>query len=155
MKLAVALPQSKNKEERRWRSQEIRNTKALRRSARFAKRYYPDGAIIFDRQIIDDAYDMPDETPEQQKIRRKAMKKANREMNRYTKVAMPYLSAMRIVRLAEGYSNIDMLLEDYNEINSELLSARETAEAEALQLSEQRKLDSERKKQQRKLKNKQ
>ena len=152
MKLAVALPQSANKEEKRWRKQEIRNTKALRRSARLAKKYYKDGAVSFDRQIIDDAYDMADETPEQQKIRRKAMKKANKEMNRYTKVATPYLSALRTVRLAEGYNNIDMLLEDYDRINQELVTAREIAESEARQLAEQRKLDAERRKQQRKMK---
>lgn len=152
MKLAVALPQSANKEEKRWRKQEIKNTKTLRKSARLAKKYYKDGAVSFDRQIIDDAYDMPDETPEQQKIRRKAMKKANKEMNRYTKVATPYLSALRTVRLAEGYNNIDMLLEDYDRINQELVTAREIAESEARQLAEQRKLDAERRKQQRKMK---
>ena len=76
-------------------------------------------------------------------------------MNRYTKVATPYLSALRTVRLAEGYGNIDMLLEDYDKINNELLSERETAEAEARQLAEQRKLDAERKKQQKKLNSKQ
>ena len=152
MKLAIALPQSANKEEKRWRKQEIRNTKALRRSARLAKKYYNDGAVSFDRQIIDEAYDMPDDTPEQQKIRRKAMKKANKEMNRYTKVATPYLSALRTVRLAEGYSNIDMLLEDYDRINQELVTVREIAESDARQLAEQRKLDAERRKQQRKMK---
>ena len=154
VKLAYALPKSGNKEEKLWRRQEIRNAKALRRSARLAKRYYTDGAVSFDRQVIDDAYDMPDDTREQQKIRRKAMKKANKEMNRYTKVATPYLSALRTVRLAEGYSNIDMILEDYEDVRDTLLSERESAEAEARQLAEQRKLDAERKKQQRKLKNK-
>ena len=81
-----------------------------------------------------------------------SMKKANKEMNRYTKVATPYLSALRTVRLAEGYNNIDMLLEDYDKINDELLYERETAENEARQLAEQRKLDAERRKQQRKMK---
>ncbi len=152
MKLAVALPQSANKEEKRWRKQEIRNTKALRRSARLAKKYYKDGAVSFDRQVIDDAYNMPDETPEQQKIRRKAMKKANKEMNLYTKVAMPYLSALRTVRLAEGYANLDEILENYDEEKGNLLRIQAEAEAEAKSLAEQRRIDSERKKQQKKLK---
>lgn len=152
MKLAVALPQSANKEEKRWRKQEIRNTKALRRSARLAKKYYKDGAVSFDRQVIDDAYNMPDESPEQQKIRRKAMKKANKEMNLYTKVAMPYLSALRTVRLAEGYANLDEILENYDEEKGNLLRIQAQAEAEAKSLAEQRRIDSERKKQQKKLK---
>ena len=152
MKLAGALPQSANKEEKRSRKQEIRNTKALRRSARLAKRYFEDGAVSFDRQVIDDAYNMPDETPEQQKIRRKAMKKANKEMNLYTKVAMPYLSALRTVRLAEGYANLDEILENYDEEKGNLLRIQAEAEAEAKSLAEQRRIDSERKKQQKKLK---
>ena len=151
MKLANSLPQSSNKEEKRWRNQEIRNIKALRKSAKLAKKYYSDGAVSFDRQIIDDAYNMPDETREQQKLRRIAMKKANKAMNRYTKVATPYLSALRTVRLAEGYGNIDMLLEDYDDVRNSLDSQRESAEAEARHLAEQRRIDAERKKQQRRL----
>lgn len=151
--LASSLPESKNKEEKRWRAQEIRNAKALRRSARLARRYYQDGYVSFDRQVIDDAYNMPDDTPEEQKLRRKAMKKANKEMNRYTKVATPYLSALRTVRLAEGYRRIDEILEGYDDAKNELQKQRDEAEAEAKALAEQRKLDTERKKQQRKMKN--
>lgn len=152
--LAAALPQSKNKEEKRWRKQEIRNAKALRRSARLAKRYYENGAVSFDRQVIEDAYNMPDNTPEEQKLRRKAMKAANREMNRYTKVATPYLTALRTVKLAEGYRNLDEILDGYDEARTEMMNKQAEAEAEARLLAEQRKLDGERKKAQRKMKNK-
>ena len=152
VRLAVALPRSSNKEEMRWRRQEIRNAKALRKSAKRAKRYYEDGAVAFDRQILDDAYNMPDETPEQQKIRRKAMKKANREMNRYTKVATPYLAALRTVRLAEGYAHLDEIIQNYDEEKEILHKLQAEAEEEAKALAEQRRVDSERKKQQRKLK---
>ena len=95
---------------------------------------------------------MPDDTPEQQKIRRKAMKKANKEMNRYTKVAMPYLAALRIVRLAEGYADLDSILSDYDNEKAEIQRRQAKAEEDARNLMEQRKLDTERKKQQRKLK---
>ncbi len=152
--LAAALPQSKNKEEKRWRKQEIRNAKALRRSARLAKRYYENGAVSFDRQVIEDAYNMPDNTPEEQKLRRKAMKAANREMNRYTKVATPYLTALRTAKLAEGYRNLDEILDGYDEARTEMMNKQAEAEAEARLLAEQRKLDGERKKAQRKMKNK-
>ncbi len=152
IKLASSLPISTNKEEKRWRKQEIRNAKALKKSARLAYRYYTNGEVFFDRQCIDDAYNMPDETSEQQKIRRKAMKKANKEMNRYTKVAMPYLAALRTIRLAEGYANLDEILSDYESEKADMQRLQAQAEEEARLLIEQRNLDAERKKQQRKLK---
>lgn len=152
VELASSLPVSSNKEEKRWRRQEIRNAKALKRSARLAKRYYADGAVSFDRQVVDDAYNLPDETQEEQKIRRKAMKKANKEMNRYTKVATPYLAALRTLRLAEGYANLDEILADYDAEKAEMQRLQQQAEEDARLLIEQRTLDAERKKQQRKLK---
>ncbi len=155
MKLASSLPVSSNKEEKRWRKQEIRNAKALKRSARLAKKYYMDGAVSFDRQILDYAYNMPDETPEEQKNRRKAMKAANRDMNRYTKVATPYLAALRTLRLAEGYANLDEILADYDSEKAEMQRLQQQAEEESRLLIAQRALDVERKKQQRKLKHKQ
>ncbi|MGN0573820.1 MAG: MFS transporter [Acutalibacteraceae bacterium] len=101
VKLAYELPHSNVKEEKTWRRQEIRNANALKKSARLAYKYYPDGRVSFDPQVVEDAYNLPDETKDQQKVRRKAMKKANKEQNIYAKVAMPYLSAMRTIQLAE------------------------------------------------------
>lgn len=152
IKLAHELPVTKNKEEKRWRRQEIKNARALKRSTRLAYKYYPDGSVYFDRKVMDEAYDMPDNTPEEQKARRKAMKQANREMNIYTKVATPYLAALRTLNLAQGYRNIDEILEGYDEAKEVQIKTQETAEAEAKALAEQRRLDSERKKQQRKMK---
>ena len=54
-----------------------------------ARKYYPDGNVFFDDQVIEDAYNLPDETKQQQKIRRKAMKKANKQQNLYIKIATP------------------------------------------------------------------
>lgn len=152
VKLANELPETKNKEERRWRRLEIRNANALRHSARLARRHYPDGAVCFDPQTVEDAYDLPDETPEQQKIRRKAMKKANKEQNLYARIAAPYLSAIRTVRLAEGYANLSEIVSGYNNAVNKLKSEREKSEAQAKKLAEERKLDTERKKAQRRLK---
>ncbi len=150
--LANALPKTGVKEERSWRRQEIRNANALRRSARLADKYYPDGKVFFDPQVSEDAYNMPDETPEQQKARRKAMKKANREQNMYAKVAAPYLAALRTVQLAEGYENLPEILSGYDEAKRNVIAKQEEADALARQLSEERKLDIERKKAQRRIK---
>lgn len=152
LKLANSLPDSKIKEERIWRRQEIRNANALKRSARLAGKHYPDGRIHFDPQTIEDAYNLPDETSEQQKIRRKAMKKANKEQNFYAKVAAPYLSALRTVQLAEGYSNLSDIVSGYDDAVSQKEAERAESDAQAKKLAEERKLDIERKKAQRKLK---
>lgn len=150
--LANSMPKTSIKEEKIWRRQEIRNANALKRSAKLAYKHYPDGKITFDPQVIEDAYNLPDETPEQQKIRRRAMRKANKEQNIYTKVAAPYLSALRTVQLAEGYENLSEILSGYDEAVNSVNSKHLQAEAKARQLSEERRLDIERKKAQRKMK---
>lgn len=152
VKLANSLPFSSVKEEKIWRRQEIRNANALRRSARAARRHYPDGRIIFDEQAVEDAYNLPDDTPEQQKIRRAAMKKANKEQNIYAKIAAPYLSALRTVQLAEGYENLDEILSGYDEAVAAENQKREDAQAEARLLHEERRLDAERRKARRRMK---
>ncbi len=150
--LATALPKSDIKEEKIWRRQEVRNANALARSAKLAQKYYPDGNIFYDPQKAEDAYNMPDETKEEQKIRRKAMKEANREKNIYAKVAAPYLSAMRTLELAEGYEKLDEILSAYDDTVSEIKAAREEEERIEKQLSEERRLDMENRKARRKLK---
>lgn len=152
VKLANALPQSNTKEEKIWRRQEIRNAYALKRTAMLAEKHYPDGIIHFDPQVIEDAYDLPDETRQQQKARRKAMKKANKEQNIYAKIATPYLSALRTVQLAEGYANLDNILSGYEDAVNKANSERAKSDSEAKKLAEERRLDIERKKSQRKLK---
>lgn len=152
VEISRALPRTDVKEERVWRRQEIRNANALKRSAKLAYKYYPDGKISFDPQIVEDAYDLPDDTPEQQKLRRKAMKKANKAQNIYAKVAMPYLSALRTVKLAEGYENLNEITADYEEAKRSVAEKRSAEEAELKRLAEERKLDIERKRAQRKMK---
>lgn len=152
MHLASQLPVSSNKEEKRWRRQEIRNVKALRRSSRLAKKYYPEGRVFFDENKAEEAYNMPEDTKEERIARRNAMKKANREKNIYIKVATPYLQALRTVNLARGYENIDEILSSYKEIKEEQTRQNEIAEEEAKALIQQRKQDALQKKQQRKIK---
>lgn len=141
---AVALPETDVKEEKIWRKQEIRNARALVKSARLAAKYYPDGNIDFDPQCVEDAYDLPDETKAQAKFRRKAMKEANKKQNIYATVAAPYLAAKRTVALAEGYADIDSIIADYDSVVGER-TARLVAECEKEEkLEEERKYDRER-----------
>ncbi len=112
-RLANALPQTSDKEERTWRKQEIRNARALIKSRKLAEKYYPEGIVPFDNKVYEDAYNMPDDTRRQAKLRRKAMKIANKQRNIYGTVAAPFLAALRTLNLYEGYMNLDRLTADY------------------------------------------
>lgn len=150
--LANNLPSSKNKEEKIWRKQEIRNANALRKSAKLANKYYPDGRVFFDEQVVEDAYNLPDDTREQQKYRRKEMKKTNKAKNLYARISAPYLSSARTVKLAEGYEKLSEILGGYDDAVNELKAIRAHNEEETRRLAEERKLDAQRKKAQRKMK---
>ena len=152
MKLAYALPETHVKEEKTWRKQEIRNARSLTKSAKLAAKHYPDGIIEFDPQTYEDAYNMPDETRQQAKLRRAAMKKASKEKNVYGIVAAPYLAAMRTIELAEGYENLDSITADYKNIVEQRNIKLEQERAENERLAEERRIDKERKTAEKKMK---
>ncbi|MBQ6066382.1 MAG: MFS transporter [Clostridia bacterium] len=141
---AHALPHSHVKEEKIWRKQEVRNARALLKSARLAAKHYPDGVVPFDPQTAEDAYDMPDGTREQAKARRRAMKDANKAQNIYNEMAAPYLSAKRTLMLHEGYQKIDEIMADYDDV-ARARRERLDAEREKEQaLADERRFDKER-----------
>ena len=142
--MAHALPQTHVKEEKVWRKQEVRNARALLKSAKLAAKHYPEGVVPFDPRTAEDAYDMPDGTREQAKARRKAMKAANRAQNLYTEVAAPYLAAKRTLGLYEGYQKLDEIMADHDEVaesRAERLAAERAKEAA---LNDERRFDKER-----------
>ncbi len=115
--LANSLPVTGVKEEKTWRKQEVRNARAIVRSARLAKKYYPEGNIIpFDEAIYEAAYNLPDDTKEQAQLRREAMREASKQRDRYSNVAAPYLSALRTLALYDGYNNLDKYVSEYDNV---------------------------------------
>lgn len=151
-RLAIELPITGNKEEKTWRKQEIRNARALVKSEKLARKHYPDGIVEFDEQTYEDAYNMPDDTKANAKLRRKAMRKASKQRNIYGLVASPYLAAQRTLALYEGYKNLDELTKDYDEVVNNRKARHEAERAEQEQLNAERELDIQRKQAQRKLK---
>lgn len=151
---ANALPTTSIKEERVWRRQEIRNAQGLLRSARLAEKHYKDGVITFDPNKVENAYNLPDETKEQAKARRKAMRQANREQNVYSSIAAPYLTAKRTLELYEGYQDLDRLTADYEKVKTEREERHEKERSEAQALALERKMDIQRKQQEKKLRKK-
>ncbi len=140
-RLAIELPISEIKEERTWRKQEIRNAKALLKSEKLARKYYPDGIVPFDNQDYEDAYNLPDGTREEAKLRRKLMRKLSKERDRYGIVAAPYLSAKRTLDLYEGYKNIDEITADYETVVNNRNERLEKERKEQERLDQERKND--------------
>lgn len=151
VKMAQALPITDIKEEKTWRKQEIRNAKSLKKSAKLAKKHYPDG-VDFDPQCVEDAYNLPDDTPELAKRRRYAMREAGKKQNVYALVAAPYLAAKRTIALAEGYEDIDSIIANYDNVVNERNARLEAERAEAEKLNAERRNDRERYDAQKKLK---
>ncbi len=150
--MAIALPNTEDKEERVWRKQEIRNAKDLFKSAKMVKKHYPNGIEVFDPEEYEAAYNMPDDTKEQAKIRRQVMRAANKKKNIYATVAAPYLSACRTLELYEGYMNLNEITANYDEINSLRQQKLEAEQQEAQRLIDERKFDKESKQAKKKLK---
>lgn len=142
-RLANALPQTSDKEERTWRKQEIRNARALVKSAKLAKKYYPDGIVSFDNQEYEDAYNMPDDTREQAKARRKAMREASKKRNIYGTVASPYLAAKRTIELSEGYKSLNEITSDYDYVLQRRNEKLEAERKEFERIKQERKFDRE------------
>ena len=140
---AHSLPESDVKEEKMWRKQEIKNAKMLESSKRLAAQCYPDG-VTYDPEKADRAYDMPDGTKENAKIRRQAMKEASSEQNIYSAYAAPYLTAQRTLELYEGYNNLDELIEDYDKTVAERRARHDAEREEQEKLAAERRLDRER-----------
>ncbi len=151
-KLANALPVTEDKEERTWRKQEIRNARALVKSQRLAKKYYPDGIIDYDEDEYENAYNMPDDTKEQAKLRRKAMRIASKKRNQYGNFAAPYLAALRTLTLYDGYNNLGKYTDDYERVITERREKLDNERLEQERLDAERKFDKEAKKAKSKLK---
>ncbi len=149
--LSAALPLTHIKEERTWRKQEIRNARALHRSRRLAAKHYPNGVVEFNQQIYEDAYNLPDDNPKLAKIRRKAMRKASAQKNLYATVAAPYLAAIRTIELSEGYSDLDSITSDYDDIIAKRNSRHDAERMEAERVADERRRDRETREAQKKL----
>ena len=93
----------------------------------------------------------PDDTREQAKLRRKAMKEASKQRNIYGNVAAPYLSAVRTVELYEGYNDLDEIISHYDDVVNERNARHERERKEKEATMAARALDREQRQQQKKL----
>ncbi|MCQ2462289.1 MAG: hypothetical protein MJ177_02650, partial [Clostridia bacterium] len=135
---ARALPQGETKQERNCRINAVRNAKSVKKSSALIKKYYPDGDISFSVSGFEAAFDMPEDTKEERKAKRAAIKKAKAERNIYARVMKPYLFAGRNAVLAAEYDNINGFISDYDEVNERLEQSRERQRIEAQEKAQRR-----------------
>lgn len=152
VEMANQLPRSDVKEEKVWRKQAIRNARALKRSTKKAYKFYENGEIFFDPAELDKAYDLPDDTKEQRKIRNQAMRAASKAQNRYSAAAAPYLTSLRNVKLAEGYADIDNILAEYPELKRIDKEKKDKEMAEVKRAADERFADMEKRRAMKKIK---
>ena len=123
-----------------------------RKSAKLAKKLFPDGITPCDPKTYEDAYNMPDNTPERSKIRSKAMRAASKERSLYARVAAPYLAAKRTVDLYDGYSDLSRITADYEAVIDRRDKKHAEEEAEHRRLTEEQRIDAERRKAEKRIK---
>ena len=111
--MAFALPQGTSKEERTLRGDAIRMAKAVTHAERQPAKFPEDAAGAFDAAAFEALFDWPEETEEQRKEKRAAIRRAERERKAWGKRAKPYLWAQRHLLLAEVYADPDAFLADY------------------------------------------
>ena len=134
--LAAALPRGATKEERTLRDNAVRMARAVIRARRQAEKH-PDRVIAsFDAAAFEALFDLPEETPEQRKEKRAAIRQAEKERKAWGRQAKPYLWARRHLLLAQTYADPDAFLVDYPEAKrrrdgQRAAQAREAEEAKA------------------------
>lgn len=124
---AKKLPKSA-KEQREIRKYDIQQAKAIVKSGRLIKKNYPNGLIKPDENKVKAAYEMPDSTSAENKLRNKAIKEAEKELDLYYKTIAPYAAAQKLVHSYENREEVVKWAEANYDKACEIIKAREEEE---------------------------
>ena len=124
---AKKLPKS-TKEQREIRKYDIQQAKAIVKSGRLIKKNYPNGLIKPDENKVKAAYEMPDSTGAENKLRNKAIKEAEKELDLYYKTIAPYAAAQKLVHSYENREEVVKWAEANYDKACEIIKAREEEE---------------------------
>lgn len=125
---AKKLPKH-TKEERQIRKYDIQQAKAIVKSGRLIKKNYPNGLVKPDENRIKEAYAMPDSSSDENKLRNKAIKEAEKELNLYYKTISPYAVAQKLVHSFENREEVIRWAESNYEKACEIIKEREEEES--------------------------
>ena len=124
---AKKLPKS-TKEQREIRKYDIQQAKAIVKSGRLIKKNYPNGLVKPDENKVKAAYEMPDSTGAENKLRNKAIKEAEKELDLYYKTIAPYAAAQKLVHSYENREEVVKWAEANYDKACEIIKAREEEE---------------------------
>lgn len=125
---AKKLPKS-TKEQREIRKYDVQQAKAIVKSGRLIKKNYQNGLVKPDENKIKAAYAMPDGSSAENKIRNKAIKEAEKELNLYYKTIAPYAAAQKLVHSFENREEVLRWAEANYDKACEIIKAREEEES--------------------------
>ena len=139
--LAAALPEGITKEERTLRSDAISNARAVKRAVRLREKHPERDVESFSADDYEKLFDLSEDTKQQRKEKRQAIRKANKVRNHYGKVKKPYLWAQRHLLLSEAYAQIDAFTDEYPLVKARLDARRALEEEAARAAAAQRKTE--------------
>lgn len=111
------------------RKYDIQQAKAIVKSGRLIKKNYPNGLVKPDENRIKEAYAMPDSSSAENKLRNKAIKEAEKELNLYYKTISPYAAAQKLVHSFENREEVIRWAESNYEKACEIIKEREEEES--------------------------
>lgn len=125
---AKNLPKS-TKEQRAFRKYDIQQAKALVKSGKLIKKNYPNGLVKPDENNLEAAYAMPDSSSAENRLRRKAIKEAEKELDLYYKTIAPYAAAKKLVHSFENRDEVIRWAEANYDEACEIIRVREEEES--------------------------
>lgn len=147
-KEARALPR-KTHEQREIRSDALVHARSILSCKKNLKKYYKDGLIIPDQSSMEKAEALPEETLFQRIHKKRKLKALVNENSHYTRSVKVLLDAKRLITEKENYTHLDEIREKYEEAKFRLDDYNTKKRQEIEKLEKQRKLDLEKRKQER------
>ncbi|MDE6864431.1 MAG: hypothetical protein K2J41_08630 [Eubacterium sp.] len=104
--------------------------KALVKSGRLIKKNYPNGLVKPDESKLESAYAMPDGSSTESRLKSKAIKEAEKELDLYYKTIAPYAAAQKLVHSFENREEVIRWAESHYDEACELIRLREEEESQ-------------------------
>ncbi|MDE5985518.1 MAG: MFS transporter [Eubacterium sp.] len=124
---ARKMPKS-NKDERILRKYYIVQAKAIVKTGRLIKKNYPNGIAKPDEEKLKAAYEMPDNTRAENKIKNARIKAVEGEFDLYYKTIAPYAAAQKLVHSYENRDKVMEWAESHYDEACEIIRLREDEE---------------------------
>ncbi len=103
LRAAKDLPR-KTKAQRAARKEAIAEAKLLRRSAVLIPKYFPEGVEVPNEDCVAEALALPETTAAEKRVKKQAVRAAERKMKLFEDAAKPYTDAVRLLKQRDAYA---------------------------------------------------